>query len=131
VWVLRLEQTAAPEALGRRQSRPIEQHRADMWEITNWTEGSVRLSKDTVVHRGGTIEHDLTVPANTRLDLHGGVGGDLIVEPGGIAVVRGTVLGTLFNEGGEVEVCRGAAVDTVSDATGIQTRIAPGALVAR
>jgi len=96
-----------------------------MWEITNWTEGSVRLSKDTVVHRGGTIEHDLTVPANTRLDLHGGVGGDLIVEPGGIAVVRGTVLGTLFNEGGEVEVCRGAAVDTVSDATGIQTRIAP------
>jgi hypothetical protein len=102
-----------------------------MCEITNWTEGSIRLSEDTVVHAAGTIEHDLTVPANTRLDLHGGVGGDLIVEPGGIAVVRGTVLGTLYNEGGEVEVCPGAAVEAVSDPTDIKTRIAPGALVAQ
>jgi hypothetical protein len=53
-----------------------------MCEITNWTEGSIRLSEDTVVHAAGTIEDDLTVPANTRLDLHGGVGGDLIVERG-------------------------------------------------
>jgi hypothetical protein len=102
-----------------------------MCEITNWTEGSIRLSEDTVVHAAGTIEHDLTVPANTRLDLHGGVGGDLIVEPGGIAVVRGTVLGTLYNEGGEVEVCPGGAVEAVSDSTDIKTRIAPGALVAQ
>ena len=101
-----------------------------MGKITNWTKGSVRLSENTVVHRGGTIEQDLTVPANIRLDLYGAVGGDLIVEHGGTAVVRGTVLGTLFNEGGEVEVCCGAAVEAVSDFTEIRTRIAPGALVA-
>jgi autotransporter passenger strand-loop-strand repeat protein len=83
------------------------------------------------VHRGGTIEHDLTVPANMRLDLHGAVGGDLIVEPGGSAVVYGTVLGTIYNEGGEVEVCSGAAVEAVSDATGAKTRVAPRALIAR
>ena len=87
------------------------------------------MSEDTVVHLGGTIEHDLTVLANTRLDLHGGVGGDLIVEPGGTAVVRGTVLGTLYNEGGEVEVCSGAAVEAVSDATGAKTRVSSRALV--
>src|SRR5215204_1219910 len=102
-----------------------------MREITNWTEGSVRLSEDTVVQRGGSIEHDLTVPANIRLDLHGAVGGDLIVEPGGTAVVRGTVLGTLYNEGGQVGVCPGAAVEAVIDASDTKARIAPGALVAQ
>jgi len=101
-----------------------------MHEITNWIDGSVRLSEDTVVSRGGSIENDLTVPANVRIDLYGAVGGDLIVERGGIAVVHGTVLGTLYNEGGEVEICRAAAVEAVMDARDAKTRIAPGALVA-
>src|SRR3954471_18787173 len=70
-----------------------------MSEVASWIEGSLTLSESTVVQHGGTMEHDLTVSANTHLDLHGAVGGDLIVEPGGIAKVRGTVLGTLYNDG--------------------------------
>jgi hypothetical protein len=100
-----------------------------MREVAGWIEGSLTLSESTVVRHGGTIEHDPTVPANTHLDLYGAVGGDLIVEPGGIATVRGTVLGTLYNDAGEVEVCPGAAVDAVRDASNTKTRIAPGALV--
>ena len=102
-----------------------------MREITSWVEGSVRLTEDTVVRHGGSIEHDLTVPANMRLDLYGAVEGDLIVERGGAAVVSGTVLGTLCNEGGDVEVCDGAAVERVKDAEGAKTRIAPRALVVK
>ena len=70
---------------------------------------------------------DVTVPAGIRLDHHGLITGDLVVEATGAAVVHGMVAGAVINTGGTVQVF--GRVGAISDQGGRETYVAPAAKV--
>ena len=67
----------------------------------------------------------LYVPSGVRLELHGVIIGDPIVDRGGVAAVLGTVNGTIINQGGDVELTGTAGAIRDSDPSW-PTRVANG-----
>ena len=90
-------------------------------------DGPITLERNTVL--SGDVSGGVTVRAGVSLELYGRVAGDLVVEPGGAAVVHGIVTGAVRNQGAYVRVL--GSVGQVSDTGGQPTVLAPHAVVGR
>lgn len=71
-----------------------------MDELDAYIDGSIVVDRDLCFR--GTLTGTMTVPTGRKLELHGTIGHDLIVEAGAKALVLGRINGALINRGGEV-----------------------------
>ena len=94
-----------------------------MRHSTEWITGIATLKRDAEVR--DVLTGGLYVPSGVRLELHGVIIGDLIVDRGGVAAVLGTVNGTIINQGGDVEITGTAGAIRDSDPSW-PTRVANG-----
>jgi cytoskeletal protein CcmA (bactofilin family) len=79
--------------------------------------GDLLLTED--LRLNGQITESCTVPAGIHLDLHGLIGGDLMVDEGGFAEVFGTVNGNLVANG---QVTLFGTINGVVSGEGLQVR---------
>src|SRR5215210_5004171 len=97
-----------------------------MIDLDGHIEGPVTIPRDTALW--GIVTGDVTVKADVRLQLHGKVRGNLIVERGGVALVHGFVGGAVINHGAHVVVS--AKAGRVQDLGNLPTQITRDAVVA-
>jgi cytoskeletal protein CcmA (bactofilin family) len=96
-----------------------------MDEMMGQIDGPLTLERDTVL--SGDVSGHVAVSAGVSLELYGRVIGDLVVEPGGAAVVHGVVTGAVLNQGAYVRVL--GSVGRISDLGAQPTVVAPHAAV--
>jgi len=95
-----------------------------MRTINDKIDGDMSISDAVTVH--GMLAGDITVLSRGELTLYGMCCQQLVIQPGGQAIVHGMVLGRVTNLGGRLEIY--GMVGGVVGLAG-ETYVAPSALV--